>query len=95
MSESIYTDNPLIKTQENDNKTIGNGAKVDVTDLCYSVVVNGKMKRLLKNVCFNLDPGDLCALMGPSGAGKRYYFIRFQSLILSSIIIINFSFFFN
>ena len=76
MSQNNYTDNPLIKTQENDGKMSGNGAKVDVTDLCYSVVVNGKMKRLLKNVCFNLDPGDLCALMGPSGAGKRYLYFR-------------------
>jgi len=46
-------------------------AKVDVVDLCYSVELNGKMKRLLKNVSFNLDSGNLCALMGPSGAGKR------------------------
>ena len=72
MAEADYTDNPLIKSQEDDSKVIGDGAKVDVTDLCYSVVVNGKMKRLLKNVSFNLDPGNLCALMGPSGAGKRY-----------------------
>ena len=49
----------------------GVGAKVDAVDLCYSIVVNGKMKRILKNVSFSLVPGNMCALMGPSGAGKR------------------------
>lgn len=48
------------------------GFKVDAVDLCYAIVNQaGKMKRLLKNVSFCLEPGDLCALMGPSGAGKR------------------------
>ena len=47
------------------------GAKVDVVDLSYSILLNGKMKRLLKNVSFTIQSGDLCALMGPSGAGKR------------------------
>ena len=64
-----YTDNPIIGR----NQHIGNGAKVNVTDLCYSVVINGKMKRILKYVSFNLDPGNLCAVMGPSGSGKRYF----------------------
>ena len=78
MSDNNYTNNPIFSS---DSKTIGNSIKVDVTDLCYSVVVNGKMKRLLKNVCFNLDPGDLCALMGPSGAGKRYYlYLSFDNI---------------
>jgi ABC-type multidrug transport system ATPase subunit len=53
------------------NNQLISGAKVDVVDLCYSVALNGKMKRLLTNVSFNLDSGNLCALMGPSGAGKR------------------------
>jgi len=63
MSEN-YTENPIRGNQ------VVSGAKVDVVDLCYSVALNGKMKRLLKNVSFNLDSGNLCALMGPSGAGK-------------------------
>jgi len=63
---SDQTENPIrVKDQ------YVSGAKVDVVDLCYSVALNGKMKRLLKNVSFNLDSGNLCALMGPSGAGKR------------------------
>ena len=44
------------------------GAKIDAVDLCYSTI---KMQGILKNVSFGLDSGDMCALMGPSGAGKR------------------------
>ncbi len=47
------------------------GVKIAASDLCYSVVVDGKLKRIVKNVNFGLETGDLCALMGPSGAGKR------------------------
>ncbi|KAJ1423014.1 P-loop containing nucleoside triphosphate hydrolase protein [Ochromonadaceae sp. CCMP2298] len=46
------------------------GAQVDCADLCYSILVNGKLKRILKGVSFSLGGGDMCALMGPSGAGK-------------------------
>jgi ABC-type multidrug transport system ATPase subunit len=63
MSEN-YTEIPIRGNQ------VVSGAKVDVVDLCYSVALNGKMQRLLKNISFNLDSGNLCALMGPSGAGK-------------------------
>ena len=54
------------------NNQLISGAKVDVVDLCYSVALNGKMNvSLLTNVSFNLDSGNLCALMRPFGAGKR------------------------
>ena len=75
----------LLKTMEDGIKSpihveaSGNtkrGAKVDAVDLCYSIVVNGKMQRILKNVSFGLDSGDMCALMGPSGAGKRYFAVQ-------------------
>jgi hypothetical protein len=39
------------------------GAKLDVVDICYSIVINKKIKRVLRNVCFSLEPGDLCAIM--------------------------------
>lgn len=52
-------------------KTAPIGPRLHITDLCYSVVVDGKLKRIVKNVNFGLEQGDLCALMGPSGAGKR------------------------
>ena len=48
------------------------GAKVDAVDICYSIVLKGKLKRILKNISFGLEPGDMCAIVGPSGAGKRY-----------------------
>ena len=68
-----YTENPIRV-----NDQFISRVKVDVVDLCYSVALNGKMKRLLKNVSFNLDSGNLCALMGPSGAGKRLLLLAFH-----------------
>lgn len=47
------------------------GVHIDVKNLSYSVDLGKKTKNLLKNVSFALEPGTLCALMGPSGAGKR------------------------
>lgn len=47
------------------------GTQVDVVDLSYSVLVNKKSKQLLNGVSFSLEAGDMCAIMGPSGAGKR------------------------
>lgn len=47
------------------------GVRLDVVDVCYSVTIDKKTKQLLRNVNLRLDPGEMCALMGPSGAGKR------------------------
>lgn len=47
------------------------GVQVDIGDVCYSVFLNGEEKKLLQHVSFHLEPGDMCALMGASGAGKR------------------------
>jgi ABC-type multidrug transport system fused ATPase/permease subunit len=47
------------------------GVQVDVCDVCYSVWITGEEKKLLQHVSFHLEPGDMCALMGASGAGKR------------------------
>lgn len=47
------------------------GAKLDAIDLCYSVIINGKLKKILKNINFSLEPGCMCALLGSSTAGKR------------------------
>jgi ABC-type lipoprotein export system ATPase subunit len=47
--------------------------KIDAVDLSYSVYFNGKRHALLKNINFHLNRGDMCALMGPSGAGKRFW----------------------
>lgn len=47
------------------------GVHIEVKNLSYSVDLGKTTKNLLKNVSFALEPGTLCALMGPSGAGKR------------------------
>jgi ABC-type glutathione transport system ATPase component len=50
------------------------GLQIDVENLCYSVQVGNKasqVKNILQDVSFRLRPGSLCALMGPSGSGKR------------------------
>jgi ABC-type multidrug transport system fused ATPase/permease subunit len=47
------------------------GVCIDVVDLTYGVVKDKVVKRLLKNVSLSFKAGNMCALMGPSGAGKR------------------------
>lgn len=47
------------------------GVVIDVVDLSYGVIKDKVVKRLLKNVSISLKSGTMCALMGPSGAGKR------------------------
>lgn len=47
------------------------GVSVDVINVSYCVMANGKEKQLLRDVNISLQPGEMCALMGPSGAGKR------------------------
>jgi ABC-type multidrug transport system fused ATPase/permease subunit len=55
------------------SKDDSGGVQLDVVGVSYSIYVNKKEKKLLKNVSLRLEPGEMCALMGPSGAGKRYY----------------------
>ena len=40
-------------------------------DVCYYVKVKGKEKQLLENVGACFKPGELIAIMGRSGAGKK------------------------
>jgi ABC-type glutathione transport system ATPase component len=47
------------------------GVRLDVVNVSYSLKINGKLRPLLRNVSFRVLPGELCALMGSSGAGKR------------------------
>jgi ABC-type multidrug transport system ATPase subunit len=53
------------------NSGAGSGVSIDVFEVTYGVVVDKKVKRLLKNVSCSFNSGTMCALMGPSGAGKR------------------------
>ena len=56
---------------DDDSLTAGKaaGVAIDCIDLSYSVLVNKTNKVLLRNVNFSIEAGELCALMGPSGAG--------------------------
>lgn len=50
------------------------GTQIDVLNLSYGVYLGGHrkvFKKILNEVSFKLKPGSLCALMGPSGSGKR------------------------
>ena len=40
-----------------------NSVTIDVVELTYGVVVNKKVKRLLKNVSLSLSSGTMCCLM--------------------------------
>jgi ABC-type multidrug transport system ATPase subunit len=50
------------------------GMKIDVSKLCYGLYLGTNQKyfkKILNDISFRLDKGTLCALMGPSGSGKR------------------------
>ena len=43
---------------------------LEVKDLCKTYVVNKRQNNVLKNVNFNVEEGEMIAVMGPSGSGK-------------------------
>lgn len=43
---------------------------LEVKDLCKTYVVNKRQNNVLKNVSFEIEAGDMVAIMGPSGSGK-------------------------
>lgn len=43
---------------------------LNVKDLCKTYIVNKRQNNVLRNVSFNINLGDMVAIMGPSGSGK-------------------------
>ncbi|RYH28501.1 ATP-binding cassette domain-containing protein [archaeon] len=59
------------------------GMYIQVEQLYYSIQPSrnpASKKVILKNLSFQLSPGSLCALLGPSGSGKRYLFVFNQNI---------------
>lgn len=43
---------------------------LEVKDLCKTYVIDKRQNNVLKNVSFEVEEGDMVAIMGPSGSGK-------------------------
>lgn len=54
--------------------------QLDIAHLCYNVDIGRKEKQLLVDVNLKIKSGELCAVMGPSGSGKRYVSVLWREL---------------
>ena len=77
VSAELYSWSPSESSKGSNKASAGSpteavGVTVDIKNVSYSVFINGEERKLLQNISFHLDAGDMCALMGASGAGKRF-----------------------
>ena len=49
---------------------MSNNTILKVTDLCKTYITNKRQNNALKNVSFEINEGEMVAIMGPSGSGK-------------------------
>src|SRR5574344_2574837 len=43
---------------------------LEVKDLCKTYIVDKRQNNVLRNVSFDIEQGEMVAVMGPSGSGK-------------------------
>ena len=46
------------------------GNILEVKDLCKTYIINKRQNNVLRNVNFQVEEGEMVAVMGPSGSGK-------------------------
>lgn len=65
------------------------GNILEVKDLCKTYVVDKRQNNVLRNVTFEVEEGDMVAIMGPSGSGKStlLYSVSGMDLATSGTVI--------
>ena len=58
---------------------------LEVKDLCKTYVIDKRQNNVLRNVNFEVEEGDMVAIMGPSGSGKSTLLYSVSGLSLIHI----------
>ena len=45
-------------------------SSLTVKDLCKTYIINKRQNHVLKNISFEMQEGEMVAVMGPCGSGK-------------------------
>ena len=48
------------------------GVRIELADVNYHVKINSKLEQILHNINLCIQTQEMVAIMGESGAGKRY-----------------------